>query len=334
MTDRWYELKFLDEEYARDKAWARGFEPAVDKVIESLRARLYPIRIATRHEDTRRATDVVIPAQRSIAIAVRVRRPGYYEDWPNQFTVRSYRESKTGRVEIETELKKFYDGYCDYMVYGHGDEDGKTLRGHVIVDLSIFRSELRRYGWTPGKPIAEPGIWGERRNDDGKTRLMWVECPKLDANLVIDIVRPKIILRERSKYVRCGICNAYHGQLVWRSKANWRLVYPGPIEGSKDHPQAREREADTQAFIKASGLYHDRLEKIEVGANGLCALCAQQSKKDPGYPCPRCKPVAPPWLKTPCQLCGGSGVLKGAQSLESVVNRITDALQTGRSQTK
>jgi methylphosphotriester-DNA--protein-cysteine methyltransferase len=133
---------------------------------------------------------------------------------------------------------------------------------------------------------------------------------------------------------RCGICGAQKAQLVWRLKSNWRFFCPGPMIGSKDHAQARDREAANQAWVKTTGLYHDRLETVEITDAGLCTWCAEHSKQDPHRACPRCKPVAPPWLKTPCQLCGGSGVLKGAQSLESVVNRITDALQTGHSQTK
>jgi hypothetical protein len=132
----------------------------------------------------------------------------------------------------------------------------------------------------------------------------------------------------------CRICGARNGQLVWRLKANWRLYCPGPVEGSKDHKQAREREADAQSFIKASGLYHERMEKIEVGATGLCASCTRNVKSEPDYPCPRCKPTAPPWLKLPCELCSGKGVLTGAQSLNDVVHMIETALREGRSTTR
>jgi hypothetical protein len=121
---------------------------------------------------------------------------------------------------------------------------------------------------------------------------------------------------------KCRICGVVNGQLVWRLKVNWRLYMPGPVRGSKDHEQLRDREAANQAFVKSSGLYHDQLETVQFGSAELCKWCERHQKSDPDAPCPRCQPTAPPWLHLPCTLCNGTGVLQGARSLNDVVDRI------------
>lgn len=108
--------------------------------------------------DTRQATDLVVLRAQGLAIACRVRTPGYYEKYPYDFTVRS--ELHTG---AQTELSKIYDGWADWMFYGHAmeeDDCGKPdFIAWMLLNLDSFRSQMIKYH----KSIQ----WKRHSNNDG-----------------------------------------------------------------------------------------------------------------------------------------------------------------------
>ena len=82
--------------------------------------------------------DLVILKARSMAIGVRVRRPGYAERFPGQFTIRSHRESGA-----KTELRKIVEGWGDWLFYGHADGSGGISDWLLITRKSAERRRNR-----------------------------------------------------------------------------------------------------------------------------------------------------------------------------------------------
>lgn len=117
---------------------------------------------------------------RDMMIAARVRRPGYAERYPWEFTIRSHRDNGT-----KTEMQKIVDGFGDWMFYGHaGIEPGEICRWFVI-DLAKFRAGLIRNPGGCGREI----WWGEKSNNDG-THFCWFDVRKFPANILIKASHP------------------------------------------------------------------------------------------------------------------------------------------------
>lgn len=81
---------------------------------------------------------------------------------------------------------------------------------------------------------------------------------------------------DRRTFRRCTSCGAYDGQRVWRLRVDPQLYWPGPVEGGKDHPASKAREAGAAKFVAESGLYETDLETVSVGDDGVCVRCAQR----------------------------------------------------------
>ena len=67
-----------------------------------------PLNVAPEPMDRLQATDLVMLDARDMRIAARVRRPGYFQRYPHQFTIRSSLPSGG-----ETELSKIVNGKGD-----------------------------------------------------------------------------------------------------------------------------------------------------------------------------------------------------------------------------
>jgi hypothetical protein len=78
------------------------------------------IRTSTFFEDVRKATDLVTPDQKKIA--VRVRGAKYRGPYYGQFTVRT-----SSGADGLTELAKLQSGKADYIFYAFTADDGETL---------------------------------------------------------------------------------------------------------------------------------------------------------------------------------------------------------------
>lgn len=124
-------VKKLMGDYANDRHWSDRFLPTLQQLIGPLL--LVP---AAELEDRQHATDLTILTVRDMRIACRVRRPGYAQRYPRQFTIRSNRSNGT-----RTELAKILDGWGDWLFYGHAiSDDLPVIEPWWIIDLHIFRA--------------------------------------------------------------------------------------------------------------------------------------------------------------------------------------------------
>lgn len=114
-----------------DKGWSDQFMPDIKAVLGQ-----HLLGEASREDDTKHATDLVVLQMKDLRIAVRMRRRRYAENqrYIEQFTIRTERRSGAN-----TELGKIIEGWGDYMFYGfEGDQDGRLGVWHLI-DLKKFR---------------------------------------------------------------------------------------------------------------------------------------------------------------------------------------------------
>lgn len=118
--------------YQADRRWS-------DQFIPQLRALIGPHLLvpSSLEQDRHEAADLVVLTGRDLTIACRLRRHGYAKKYPNQFTIRSRRDSG-----ITTELEKIRAGWGDWLFYGHIAENNKDIAPWWIIDLSVFRASL------------------------------------------------------------------------------------------------------------------------------------------------------------------------------------------------
>lgn len=129
--------------YRGDRKWSDLYLPTIKKIIGP-----YLIDIASATVDQKQATDLVVINAKK-AIGCRVRRPGVYERFPLEFTMRSRRDSGA-----ETEWAKVKAGWCDWMFYGHAASLANSdIYRWFLLDLGVWRE-----GNTDGNEIP---------NDDG-----------------------------------------------------------------------------------------------------------------------------------------------------------------------
>lgn len=145
--------------YAANRRWSDRFLPEIKRIVG---ARL--LQEAPDALDMLEATDLVIFDAKDTRIAARVRRPGYAERYPYQFTIRA--EVASG---AETELSKIVNGKGDWMFYGHADLSETHLSSWWLIDLKAFRAGLIRQT-ANGYPIRS----GDKRNADG-TAFKWFD---------------------------------------------------------------------------------------------------------------------------------------------------------------
>jgi hypothetical protein len=120
--------------YESDRQWSDRFIPAMKQIIGP-----HLLEPAPNEWDIGQATDLVVLQARNVCIAARVRRHGYADRYPYEFTVRSERDSGAA-----TELRKVTDGWGDWMFYGHSGADGRGFDRWWLVDLRAFRAALIR----------------------------------------------------------------------------------------------------------------------------------------------------------------------------------------------
>lgn len=119
-----------------DKKWSDQFMPDIKAVLgQNL------LGDASREDDAKHATDLVVLHMKDVRIAVRMRRRRYSENqhYVGQFTIRTERSSG-----VKTELAKVIEGWGDYYFYGfEGLQDGRLGVWHLI-DLKEFRLGFMR----------------------------------------------------------------------------------------------------------------------------------------------------------------------------------------------
>lgn len=134
--------------YQSDRSWSDQYIPAIKQIVGPLL-----LDVSSFEVDTKNATDLIVLRVNDKMIAARVRRPGYADRYPYEFTIRSQRDSGA-----ETELRKVISGWGDWMFYGHAAEGGGISRWFVL-SLPALRAELIRRPDELG--------WEKKSNGDG-----------------------------------------------------------------------------------------------------------------------------------------------------------------------
>jgi hypothetical protein len=133
----------------KDFDWQMRFLPTIKNIVGPLL-----LEPASPELDMSEATDMLVLRARDMRIGCRLRRVGYAEKYPWDFTIRSRRET-TGAT---TELEKIVNGWGDWLFYGHEFRPTSiaVLRWFVI-DLSSWRSHLMRRTVSWGTDISNNG---------------------------------------------------------------------------------------------------------------------------------------------------------------------------------
>ncbi|WP_343503595.1 hypothetical protein [Alloyangia pacifica] len=120
-------------DYAINRRWSDQYLPEVKRIVGAQLLQAAPDDLDMKH-----ATDLLTLDARDMRIAARIRRPGFADRYPYEFTIRSSVPSGA-----ETELAKIVNGYADWMFYGHAAPDG-SLASWWLIDLRAFRAALIR----------------------------------------------------------------------------------------------------------------------------------------------------------------------------------------------
>lgn len=124
--------------WVSDKSWSDRFIGPIKTIVGP-----FLLGESTLDEDRNKATDLIVLRGRDTMIAARIRRPGFSVKYPNQFTIRSQRDSGA-----TTELEKIVNGFGDWMFYGHAvDNCSDLIAPWWIIDLNAFRAQLIRNRW-------------------------------------------------------------------------------------------------------------------------------------------------------------------------------------------
>ncbi len=114
--------------YARDLLFGDGHIPAIKRIVGPTLLDIAPLDV-----DRKQATDLIVMRGLDTTIACRVRRPGYAESFPWEFTVRYRRDSGA-----QTEHEKFSRGWAHRFFYGHSNGDNDFARW-LLLDLNAWR---------------------------------------------------------------------------------------------------------------------------------------------------------------------------------------------------
>jgi hypothetical protein len=90
---------------------------------------------ATPEQDMNEATDLVTlkMIDQDFRVAVRIRDFKYIEQYPFEFTIRSY--SRYGQSEYE----KIMGGYAKWFLYAFANPEGTAIRRYLLIDLDVLR---------------------------------------------------------------------------------------------------------------------------------------------------------------------------------------------------
>lgn len=140
--------------YSTDRQWSDRYIPTIKNIVGPHLVVASPFDI-----DTQQAADLIVLTARDLRIAARVRRAGYADRYPYEFTVRSKRDNG-----VTTELAKLISGWGDWMFYGHAaDNETPAISRWWLVDLTVWRMKLMREGYKG----SWRGLANEKDNGDG-----------------------------------------------------------------------------------------------------------------------------------------------------------------------
>jgi hypothetical protein len=142
--------------FAKDKSRVDRFEPQIKAILGE-----HLIATADFERDTKQATDLLVLRLEPVSIACRVRTWGYTANYGEEFTIRASRPSGA-----RTELRKIYEGWCQYGFYGFADPDDREVVWWSLYDLDAFRDQLKAKP-DKGLPFIQAHL---QSNDDGSSR--------------------------------------------------------------------------------------------------------------------------------------------------------------------
>lgn len=144
--------------YLQNRQWSDHYIPEIKSIVGSHLLVDSPLEV-----DRQQATDLIVINAKNLAIACRVRRPGYTDKYPYEFTIRS--RTASGAT---TELQKITNGWGDWMFYGHAaPEPGIKINHWFLINLTSWRAHMIRRNCTAIK-------CGEKSNLDG-TSFAWFD---------------------------------------------------------------------------------------------------------------------------------------------------------------
>lgn len=145
-------------DYAKDREWSDQFIPHIKKIVGP-----YLLEEAPFEVDTKKAADLILLQAAAVTIACRVRRHGYADKYPNQFTLRYRRDNGA-----ETEYSKICNGFGTWMFYGHAGIVRGVVDRWLLINLNHFRAQL--INSDSRKRI----VFGDMPNGDG-THFRWFD---------------------------------------------------------------------------------------------------------------------------------------------------------------
>lgn len=152
--------------YSLDRKWSDRFIPQIKALIGP-----FLLQESEPEVDMKQATDLVILKADDVAIACRVRRHGYADKYPDQFTVRAHRDSGA-----RTELSKIMNGWADLMFYGHASEDETMIDKWMLLNMDQFRDDCKnRRGEV---------VWQRKDNGDG-TQFIAFDANSFDPKIMV-----------------------------------------------------------------------------------------------------------------------------------------------------
>lgn len=156
--------------YTTDRSWSDLKIPTIQRIVGPLL-----LEPADFLRDAEQATDLIMLHARDMRIAARVRRKGYAETYPHEFTLRSARRSGA-----KTELTKIVDGYGDWLFYGHSDDDaGPGISRWMVIDLNVFRANLIRHN------SMRHIVYEQRHNRDAATSFVAFDVRSLTGKILV-----------------------------------------------------------------------------------------------------------------------------------------------------
>ena len=121
--------------FSNDYKWQLGYLEPIKHIVGPLL--LVP---AEFERDAKEATDMLVLTARDMRIGCRIRRAGYADKYPWDFTIRSRRDSGA-----KTELAKITEGWGDWLFYGHAEHNEiPTLARWFVIDLAAWRAQMIR----------------------------------------------------------------------------------------------------------------------------------------------------------------------------------------------
>jgi len=127
-------------DYAKNRIFGDSFMPAAKSVLKGIYSAEMDISIASDKLDTKEASDLILHGAKSKIlndgdrVAVRVRKHGYADRYPNEFTIRS-----RAMFGGETEYNKIMSGMGDFFLYAHAEQIKHEFARWLLIDLANFR---------------------------------------------------------------------------------------------------------------------------------------------------------------------------------------------------